>query len=483
MKQARLKPLAPAFVLALALIGGPASAAPPPAAGDKEDLKALLAEVRRLANRVEALEKQNKELEQSLSSERISEQDPEITTRLKAVEFQTLAMQKQARQIEALEGISVGASLTGVAQRAGRDGVAGAASRQSRANYRGDVSVTLPGGRIGDIDGKIFAHVRFGQGNGVGLRPTFTSTPNTTAFETNAGPDDSFAILAQAWYQLTVPLPREGVKANSREHLHITAGKIDSFAFFDQNAIADDESTRFLNNAFVHNPLLDSGGGTGADKYGFAPGAILQYANEHNKDRAWGLSIGAFGSGPGANFSGSLGKPYLIAQADTTWRFNYLPGNYRIYAWTNGRAPGYDGIERRHSGFGLSLDQKVSDDVTLFARYGHQGAGKVRFDRAFTLGTEIAGNGWGRGSDAFGAAVGLLRTSGDYRRDSTLLDLDGDGVADARSSGFERIAELYYRFHINKHLELTPDFQIIQRPAGNSAASIKIAGIRAKIGF
>lgn len=479
MKRARLKPL----VLALALIGGPACAAPPAATGDKEDLKALLSEMRRLADRVEVLEKQNKELEQSLSSDRISEKDPEITTRLKAVEFQTLAMQKQARQIEALEGISVGASLTGVAQRANRRGVAGDAPRQSRANYRGDVSVSLPGGEIGDIDGKIFAHVRFGQGNGVGLRPTFTSTPNTTAFETNAGPDDSFAILAQAWYQLTVPLPRDGVKANSREHLHITAGKIDSFVFFDQNAIADDESMRFLNNAFVHNPLLDSGGDIGADKYGFAPGAILQYANEHNKDRAWGLSIGAFGSGPGANFSGSLGKPYIIAQADTTWRFNYLPGNYRIYAWTNGRGLGYDGLERRHTGLGLSLDQKVTDEITLFTRYGHQVAGKVRFDRAFTIGTEIAGSGWGRGSDAFGAALGLLRTSGNYRRDSPLLDLDGNGLPDARSSGFERVAELYYRFHINKHLELTPDFQIIQRPAGNSTTSIKVAGIRAKIGF
>ena len=223
----QLKPIA----LAAALVAGPAAAS--------DDMKAVLAEMKRLADRVEALEKQNKELEKSLASERLSEKEPEIVTRLKAVEFQTLSMQKQARQIEALEGISVGASLTAVGQRASRDGLpAGAASRQSRANYRGDVSVTLPGGEMGDIEGKIFTHFRFGQGNGVGLRPTYTSTPNTTAFETNAGPDDSFAILAQAWYQLTVPLPRDGLKANSKEHIHLTAGKIDSFVFFDQNAAA-----------------------------------------------------------------------------------------------------------------------------------------------------------------------------------------------------------------------------------------------------
>ena len=469
-----MKPIALAAALFVASAG-------PAAASD--DMKAVLAEMKRLADRVEALEKNNKELEKSLATERLSEKEPELATRLKAIEFQTLSMQKQARQIESLEGISVGASLTGVAQRANRDGVAGFASRQSRANYRGDISVTLPGGEMGDIEGKIFTHFRFGQGNGVGLRPTYTSTPNTTAFETNAGPDDSFAILAQAWYQLTVPLPRDGVKANAREHLHATFGKIDSFVFFDQNAAADDESAKFLNNAFVHNPLLDSGGDIRADAYGFAPGAILQYVNEHDKSRAWGLSLGAFGSGPGANFSGSLGKPYIIGQADTTWRFNHLPGNYRAYVWTNGRGLGYDGIERRHSGFGLSVDQKVADYVTLFGRYGHQGSGKVRFDRALTFGAEIAGNAWGRGGDSLGAAYGVLRTSSSYRRDSTALDLDGDGVLDPRASGTERIGEIYYRFRVNSLLELTPDFQFIQRPGGNDSATIKVVGLRAKLGF
>jgi len=471
----KLRPI----TLAAALIVGSAG---PAAASD--DMKALLAEVKRLADRVETLEKNNKELEKSLVTERISEKEPEIVTRLKAVEFQTLSMQKQARQIEALEGITVGASLTGVAQRASRAGLpAGAASRQSRLNYRGDVSVTLPGGSMGDIEGKIFSHFRFGQGNGVGLRPTYTSTPNTTAFETNAGPDDSFAILAQAWYQLTVPLPRGGIKANAREHLHLTAGKIDSFVFFDQNAAADDESAKFLNNAFVHNPLLDSGGDIRADAYGFAPGAVLRYENERNKAETWGLSLGAFGSGPGANFSGSPGKPYLIGQADTTWRFNYLPGNYRVYLWSNGRGLGYDGIERRHSGIGMSIDQKVADYVTLFGRYGHQGSGKVRFDRALTAGVEIAGNAWGRGADSLGIAAGFLRTSSAYRRDSVALDLDGDGVLDPRASGTERIGEIYYRFRVNSLFELTPDFQFIQRPGGNDSATIKVVGLRARLGF
>ena len=451
-----------------------------------DDMALLKAELKRLSARIENLERQNKEMEQALTTERLSDKEPEIATRLKAVEFQTLSMQKQARQIEALEGITVGASLTGVVQKVGAGDTA-SGTDETRANYRGDVSVTLPGGEIGNAEGKIFGHFRFGQGSGIGLRPTYTSSANTTAFEVGSTPaDDSFGILAQAWYQLKIPLMDDGMKTNAREHLHLTAGKIDPFVFFDQNAAADDESARFMNNAFVHNPLLDSGGDIRADAYGFAPGAIVQYVNERQKGAEWGLSLGAFASGPGANFTGSLAGPLVIAQAETAVRFNYLPGNYRAYLWHNGRGNGYDGIERMHAGIGFSVDQKLTDEVTLFGRYGHQLKGKVRFDRALTLGGELDGNLWGRGADSLGLALGALRTSADFRNDSPTVDANADAVPDFgyQASGAEQQLELYYRFKLNSHVELTPDLQWIRQPGGNAgAATVKVFGLRAKLGF
>ena len=451
------------------------------------DMAAVLTEMKRLSARIEMLEKQNKDMEKALATERLSEKEPEIATRLKAVEFQTLSMQKQARQIEALEGITVGASLTGVLQKVGAGDTA-SGTAEPRANYRGDISVTLPGGEMGDTEGKIFAHFRFGQGAGIGLRPTYTSGANTTAFQTSAGSDDSFGILAQAWYQLKVPLMADGMKANAREHLHLTAGKIDPFVFFDQNGAADDESAKFMNNAFVHNPLLDSGGDIRADAYGFAPGAILQYANEKQKGSEWGLSLGMFGSGPGANFSGSLSMPFVIAQAETAVRVNHLPGNYRAYLWKNGRGRGatYDQIERKHAGIGFSADQKVADALTLFGRYGHQLKGQVRFDRALTVGGELAGNAWGRAADSLGLAFGALRTSANFRRDSPTIDADADGNADFgyQASGAEKQIEIYYRFKLNSKVELTPDFQLIRQPGGHaSAPTVKGFGLRAKVGF
>ncbi len=506
----RLTPLA----LALSLAGFTHAAA----AADND---ALLKELRRLADRVEKLEARNQELEKrleerpagapaadlqqrvraleeasaktekALESERISEKEPELVTRLKAVEFQTLNIQKQARQIEALEGITVGASLTGVVQKANREG-AGTGVRESRANYRGDVSVTLPGGEMGNMEGKIFTHFRFGQGNGVGLRPTYTSTPNTTAFQVTgvSDPDSSFGILAQAWYQLDIPLPLDGHKPHSRERVELNFGKIDPFIFFDQNAAADDESVRFLNNAFVHNPLLDSGGDIGVDAYGFTPGIRMAYISEQARPESWGVSLGVFGSGPGANFSGSLSEPFVIAQLETSRRFfGGLAGNYRLYAWRNGRTGDFDsapGDIARHAGWGISADQRLGDGVTAFARYGHRMTGRTSFDRALTLGAEFAGSYWGRAADAIGIAGGLLRTSQAYR-DASAVDADGDGVPDLlgyAASGSERIAEIYYRFRVNSRLDLSPDFQLIQRAGGDgSAPTVKVVGLRAKVGF
>lgn len=470
MLTTRLAWIAAACSLALPCTSAIAASEPAPS----------LADYKKLLERVDQLERAQSQTEQALSTERLSEKEPELITRLKAVEFQTLEMKKQARQIEAMEGVTVGASVTSVLQR-----VVGSGSLPSqgpsRANYRGDVSVSLPGGQMGDTDGQFFAHFRFGQGTGVGLRPTYTSTLNSSAFETAAGPDDSFAVLAQAWYQLNIPLPMGGFKPHSREHLEINVGKMDPFLFFDQNAAADDETARFMNNAFVHNPLLDSGGDVGVDAYGFSPGARLAYVNEISKGQSWGASIGVFGSGPASNFSGSLGKPFVIAQIDTNRKLiTGLAGNYRLYVWQNGRANDFDGLQTTHRGWGLSVDQRVDEDWTVFARAGRQTSGLVRFDRTVTLGVQTNGNRWGRSSDEVGLALGSLHTSSAYRQASA----DDTSLAGYAATGAERSAELYYRYKLNDRVQLSPHCQWIWRAgADDTATTIKAIGFRMKVGF
>lgn len=264
----------PALPLCAGLLaGGPTLAA--------VDNDALLAELRRLAERVEQLETANRRLAAALAAlaaPAVRETEKVLGTRLHDVELGGLSMRKQARMTETVEGMSAGAALTMVAQRANADADATASGEdESDLNNRADISVTLPGGAIGDAEGRTFAHIRVGQDNGLkGLWPTLTGTPNATAFRLTHG-DDAAALLAQARHQPDVPL--DGDREEASSHVEINFGKIDPFVFFDRNAVADDESTRFLNNVFVHNPLLDSGGDVGVDEYGFTSGARIAVHN------------------------------------------------------------------------------------------------------------------------------------------------------------------------------------------------------------
>lgn len=125
-----------------------------------------------LVQRVTALEKSNQEMATALESERISESEPEFITRLKAIESQSLSYQAQARKIETFEGISAEASMLAVAQGISNHGTTDNTS-QTQLNWRGDVSVALPGGDIGNASGAFFAHVRVGQGESfTDARPT-----------------------------------------------------------------------------------------------------------------------------------------------------------------------------------------------------------------------------------------------------------------------------------------------------------------------
>jgi len=502
MKRLIVKPLAAAVLLALT--GGVAQA------GDAE----IARELKRLAERMEMLEKDNAELrqklgaqagdaqlekrlttleenharvEQSLVKENISETEPELTARLKAVEYQALEMQKQSRTIKALDGITAGASFTTVAQRA-----SGAPTNEVQLNYRTDITASAPAGNIGDTTGKIFGHFRIGQGKGLGNLMTAFSGANTSAFQlgTAEQASSSAVMLAQAWYQADIPLPLGGFKPRSKETLTINFGKMDPFAFFDQNSAANDETKQFLASMFVHNALLDNplAANIGADAYGFSPGVRISYLNESQKPENFRLSLGIFGAGPGANFSRSFTSPFVIAQAETKQIFfSGLAGNYRINVWRNGQAPTYvAGETRPHRGIGLNFDQRMGDGLTLFGRYGKAWGERLAFDQTLSVGAEIGGSYWNRGGDSLGVAFGANRVSADFRNNSATVDGDGDGLPDYgfAARGAENVVEIYYRYRLNKQFEVSPDFQWLRHPAGNGGASdVKILGARAQLVF
>lgn len=440
--------------------------------------------------RLRSLEQASVQLEQTLDSETISENEPELTARLKAVEQSTLAMKKPVSKIEALEGLGVEASLIMVAQtprglpHATTDG-------NSQLNYRADVTMDLPLDSIGNLEHKLVAHFRLGQGLGlntpVSALGAFASAPNAVAFRASGSPpDDSVAILGQAYYQAGIPLPFGGFGPRSKERLELTVGKMDIFGFFDQNAIADDESRQFLNSVFVHNPILDAGGEVGVDANGFQPGFVASYSNHVETSEPWRVSLGIFGAGHGANYQHVFSSPLIMMQAETRLQFEGLTGNYRVYGWRTGHGAQLDGNITHHFGWGISVDQQIDDGVVLFGRYGRLGKGQVRFDQALTLGAEFNGSRWSRGGDTLGIAAGWLRASDAYRGFGGSGDIksDGSGVFAFAPDGAEKVAELYYRYRISDQFELTPDVQYVWRMGANPGADdVAIYGLRAQFSY
>ncbi len=486
------------MVAALAAAGlvTPAFAAKP----DPAMLEKLAARLEKLEMRNAELEKEvktlktdNEKIAQGLDSDRISQYEPELTARLKAVEKDALDMKKSSKVIEKLDGLKAGVALTTVAQKPSgfphgtKDG-------SSQLSYRADATVELPLEPVGDIEHKLFGHFRMGQGLGLNTPASnlglFASAPNATAFRASgSNPDDSVAILAQAWYQASIPLPYGGFKPHSREKLELTFGKIDIFGFFDQNTAAGDESKQFLNSVFVHNPLLDAAGEVAVDANGFQPGFIGAYVNETNKAEPWRVSLGFFGAGEkGAAYNDSFKGPLAIVQAEKQLKlFGGLSGNYRAYAWHRGKAIALDGTSKEtHTGFGLSFDQRIGDGVNVFGRYGKLIKGELPFDQALSVGAELNGSYWGRGGDAIGIGGAWLHSSSDYRRVGGEGDLigDGTGIFTYAPSGAEKVAEIYYRFRISPQFEVSPDFQWIGRPGANpDAGSVKVVGVRANVAF
>ena len=436
--------------------------------------------------RLQALEHHQTVLASSLDQDTISENEPDLSARLKALEAKSQELSGPVGKLKALDGIKGGLSLSMVAQKS-----LAANADDGQLSYRTDAFVTLPLEPIGDIDQSLFTQVRLGQGSGLGGLPSGYANPLATGFQLGLGAENSVALLAQAWYQASIPLPLGGFKPASKQKLEITVGKMDPFVFFDQNAVAGDETRQFLNSAFVHNPLLDAGGDIGVDANGFAPGLRFSLLDTSDKLESWRVSLGLFGAGEkGANYQGSLGAPLVMLQAETAKRFfGGLLGNYRAYVWSNPQAvpfafdlPLVDTsltAPERHSGWGLSMDQRVGDGMTLFARWGQQTTGQVKFDRALTLGFEANGSYWSRGGDSLGLGLGWLRTSDAYRNYKLTDPTDPQTLNES-----ENVAELYYRWRVAKQFELTPSLQFIGNSGGDAGATdVRIFSLRSQFTF
>jgi hypothetical protein len=119
------------------------------------------------------------------------------------------------------------------------------------------------------------------------------------------------------------------------QRLSLSAGRLDLTNYFDQNAIANDESTQFLSDALVNNQMLGlASNGTGA-------------AAEFDPKNGFRLKFGFQQSNTDAtNLSDSI---YTLTEAGYTFTPFALPeGTYRVWFRTDNTSPEVVGLFARY---------------------------------------------------------------------------------------------------------------------------------------
>lgn len=220
------------------------------------------------------------------------------------------------------------------------------------------------------------------------------------------------------------------------EKFDIILGRMDPTILFDDNLVANDETTQFLNGGFRNNGTIDFPGYTFGGKIEILPSELLY------------ISLGVYDSPEkshdfvkGIFYMGEIGfKP----------DFSGLIGNYRLYGWGNG---GNCGAARKPGwGVGTSIDQEVVDNVSFFVRAGH--SRKDAFTNYLSLSGGMGINGalYNREHDMIGLAYGLAFDNSDFNTNRNAHAI-----------------ELFYRLILIKgHLQISPDIQYLINPSGSA---------------
>ncbi len=385
----------------------------------------------------------------------------------KLTQFDTDLHRQTGAPITIAEGLEIGAGGTMIVQ--GTNNTNNAISDITKkkscvdASYSADITI---GKEFKEIGGRAFLHLEAGQGAGLEDDLTLYSNVNRDA------DNDSNVRLTELWYE----------QALFKDKAALTFGKLDSTVYFDNNEVANDETTQFLGRIFRNSPTIEFPDNTAGIRLAYMPLEWLE------------LGYGVFdGDSDWENIGDNL---FNIGQVTFKTNFFNLSGNYRFLGWNNNvyhtKWLNTEKVKEAAYGFGLIFDQKITDIVTLFTRYGWQNPEvynpdimatadlNYSFDQSWSAGFQIEGKPWGRENDMLAFAVGQAIPSKNYKK-------AGETFNPVRRAKPEGHLEVYYRIHVNDHLSLSPDFQYIWNPFGRDVADdtsgIFVGGMRAQVDF
>lgn len=244
------------------------------------------------------------------------------------------------------------------------------------------------------------------------------------------------------------------------KQLFLLVGKEDPTKRISQNKYALDDDRQFLNTMFDTSSAMEY-----PPDYTYMIHSLVRPKNmdflewEFNYFKGDSTSRNIFDHGI---FTNQLNlKPELFFGLDPAqWA-----GNYRFCGWVNTRNHTKlldDASEKNWNyGFGMSIDQMITDVFGVFSRFGWQrpdlisltGNNGATIDLSWSTGGQMTGKFWGREKDIIAFAVGQSFPSDDY---------DKAGFPSNPEGHFET----YYRWQVNDFLQLSPDIQAIWNPNG-----------------
>jgi high affinity Mn2+ porin len=299
--------------------------------------------------------------------------------------------------------------------------------------------------------------------------------------------------LARGYFRQTIALGRETEEAKDAQnqiatqapikYLRITAGKFSLADFFDANAFSHDPRSQFLNWA-----LMDYGAWDFASNVrGYTVGYVAEFGSPHLSLRFSTAAVPTEANGAKLN-EDLLGNFSNTAEVETTFGRTNRETTLRVlgtYTKTQMgnyakaiKRPDLDITETRKAGrtkynFGISLEQKLSENGGIFFRYSYNDGKNetwsyTEIDQSLCLGYANSGTKWKRDDDTFGIAVVANALSNDHR---DYLAAGGYGfmIGDGKLNyGYESIVEVYYKINIyRQNFFVTPDYQFIMNPGYN----------------
>jgi high affinity Mn2+ porin len=375
-------------------------------------------------------------------------------------EFGTPAIQGQ--------GFIIGVNATMILQGTSNpNAVTDATKNVADASYAAEVTFTK---NFDKVNGKAFLRYEAGQGNGINQDLSLFCNANASAF-----PGQGIWV-AEAWYEQKL----------FSDHFDGAIGYLFPAAYFDNNNAANDQTTQFLNSIFVNNPTFEMPV--------YAPGLVIKLLPLDNVE----ISGGTFdANGDWQRIGDNL---FNVGQLSYSPVIFGSTGNYHIFGWYN-RLPhrlwsDTSAGQENSYGFGLSIDQRITETITAFARFGRRSPNNYDFQaveasqnystlisQSWSIGAQISGKPWHRKNDVAGIGFGQALPSSNYKAAMELANA-------APESHFE----IYYRIKCFEHMGISPDFQYIMGPFGKdqnpfrqgtigNTPAIAIVGIRSMVDF